>query len=213
MDKKHEIDIERRIRMLEEEVQKMKEPLEKTLMDIRGLINELENPFEYVTKLIGTFPVRELKPDEGVTKPEQKPRQQSPPAEHTIEATPQAHASTERHIGGVMKFLNVLALTSLMVRLIGRERLLSMLSSTFWRALIPSGTIIQIIESLEMLNRFENDVRDSNFQKAPTIEDGLIAAYLLNRLAEGDDDPLFMLLLLVVNKLQYDSDNALSARE
>ncbi len=30
-------------------------------MDVRGLINELENPFEYVTKLISTFPIKELK--------------------------------------------------------------------------------------------------------------------------------------------------------
>ncbi|MEM3952549.1 MAG: hypothetical protein QXP74_03980 [Nitrososphaerota archaeon] len=44
--------LEKRIKELEEEVKKMKEPIESTLMDIRQLISELENPFNYIAKLI-----------------------------------------------------------------------------------------------------------------------------------------------------------------
>jgi len=210
VDKKHD-DIEKRVKTLEEEIQKMKEPLEKTLMDIRGLINELENPFEYVTKLIGTFPVKELRPSNGIGKAEQNPHQQMTQAERTLEGTAHSRSPARHCNSSVTKFLNVLVLTSLMVRLIGHERLLSMLSSTSWRSLIPSDVIIQIIESLEILKKFENEAQSPNSQKTLMIEDGLISAYLLNKLAEGDDDPLFMLLLLIINKLQ--PNNAAHRRE
>jgi hypothetical protein len=203
-DKKYD-DIEKRVKILEEEIQKMKEPLEKTLMDVRGLINELENPFEYVTKLIGTLPVKELKPNNEVGKAEQNLHRQTIQTECAVEGMGQSRAPVGRCNLGVTKFLNVLALTSLMVKLIGHERLLSMLSSTSWRSLIPSDTIIQIIESLEILKRFEEEVQNPNSQKTLMIEDGLISAYLLNKLAEGDDDPLFILLLLIINKLQPDN--------
>jgi hypothetical protein len=203
-DKKYD-DIEKRVKILEEEIQKMKEPLEKTLMDVRGLINELENPFEYVTKLIGTLPVKELKPNNEVGKAEQNLHRQTIQTECAVEGMGQSRAPAGRCNLGVTKFLNVLALTSLMVKLIGHERLLSMLSSTSWRSLIPSDTIIQIIESLEILKRFEEEAQNPNSQKTLMIEDGLISAYLLNKLAEGDDDPLFILLLLIINKLQPDN--------
>ncbi|MEM0456439.1 MAG: hypothetical protein QXP86_04505 [Nitrososphaerota archaeon] len=209
-DKKYD-DVEKRIKMLEEEIQKMKEPLEKTLMDIRGLINELENPFEYITKLIGTFPVKELKLSDGTSKAEQNLHQQQPYAERIIEEKTKPYTSAGRYNLGATRFLNVLALTSLMVRFIGHERLLSMLSSASWRSLIPSDTIVQIIESLDMLKKFENEVQNQYPQSTLTVEDGLISAYLLNKLAEGDDDPLFILLLLIINRLQH--DNGLRRRE
>ncbi|MEM0204836.1 MAG: hypothetical protein QXM57_03525 [Nitrososphaerota archaeon] len=209
-DKKYD-DVEKRIKVLEEEIQKMKEPLEKTLMDIRGLINELENPFEYITKLIGTFPVKELKLSDGTSKAEQNLHQQQPYAERIIEEKTKPYTSAGRYNLGATRFLNVLALTSLMVRFIGHERLLSMLSSASWRSLIPSDTIVQIIESLDMLKKFENEVQNQYPQSTLTVEDGLISAYLLNKLAEGDDDPLFILLLLIINRLQH--DNGLRRRE
>ncbi|MCS7135796.1 MAG: hypothetical protein RMJ14_04400 [Nitrososphaerota archaeon] len=196
--------------MLEEEVQKMKEPLERTLMDVRGLINELENPFEYITKLIGTFPVKELKPINEAIKNEQNLHQQLQ-TERSVERVAQPYTSTGRCSFGVTKFLNVLALTSLMVKLIGHERLLSMLSSTSWRSLIPPDIIVQIIESLEILKKFEGETHSTNSQKTLMIEDGLISAYLLNKLVEGDDDPLFILLLLVINRIQH--DNTLRKKE
>ncbi|MCD6341644.1 MAG: hypothetical protein J7L83_02170, partial [Thaumarchaeota archaeon] len=37
---------------LEEEVKKLKEPLETTLMDVRELISNLENPFNYATSML-----------------------------------------------------------------------------------------------------------------------------------------------------------------
>ncbi|MEM0090359.1 MAG: hypothetical protein QXF84_03315 [Nitrososphaerota archaeon] len=209
-DKKYD-DVEKRIKVLEEEIQKMKEPLEKTLMDIRGLINGLENPFEYITKLIGTFPVKELKLSDGTSKAEQNLHQQQPYAERIIEEKTKPYTSAGRYNLGATRFLNVLALTSLMVRFIGHERLLSMLSSASWRSLIPSDTIVQIIESLDMLKKFENEVQNQYPQSTLTVEDGLISAYLLNKLAEGDDDPLFILLLLIINRLQH--DNGLRRRE
>jgi len=44
--------LKKRLEELEEEVRKLKEPLETTLMDVREIISNLENPFNYVANIL-----------------------------------------------------------------------------------------------------------------------------------------------------------------
>lgn len=208
VDKKKELELERRIKMLEEEIQKMKEPLEKTLMDIRNLINDLENPFVYLTKLIGEIPEVRLKSEEKsqIPKVEQKAKAQELKSSTSHEVAkhnelPSRYISNYCIDNNLVRFLNVLAFTSVMSKLLGRENLLSMVNSAAWRAIIPSDVAVQIAEAIDMLKRLENDVCQHAILKKVSVEDGLVTMYLLSKLISGNDDPLFLLLLLFLNRL------------
>ena len=51
--------LRRKFEELEEEVKRLREPLESTLMDVRELISNLENPFNYATSVLNLDGSRE----------------------------------------------------------------------------------------------------------------------------------------------------------
>ena len=113
----------------------------------------------------------------------------------------QAEASLEA--GGYGKFMAVLACTSYLVFTFGKVKLEELLEAYERDGWIPEG-ISKTIKSVAK-TVFGEDEEFSPFKfplnGEPAIEDYLLAAILLNMLARGGDDLVFLVILLVVSKL------------
>ena len=126
--------LRKRLEELEEEVRKLKEPLETTLMDVREIISNLENPFNYVASILeldklkgGERDVREV--EERVKR--EVERQED---ERVLQKIGHERAPTRRRIGpapsaqsGASSLLASLACACVLLRLLGSENTLRFL--------------------------------------------------------------------------------------
>ncbi|MCD6536308.1 MAG: hypothetical protein J7K49_04665 [Thaumarchaeota archaeon] len=184
---------------LEEEVKKLKEPLETTLMDVRELISNLENPFNYATNILN---VEELKKQsEDVEKGfEQKAEEDLVRGESEPIPRKQPIALLPEDIGG--KSLATITCAYLLLKLLGKEYAVGFLNSRAARKFAPPRVLesltdaIELILSLDGLDRF-NIARVGK----PDEEFTVAAAYLLNLLSSGADEKFFIILILLLKIL------------
>lgn len=185
---------------LEEEVKRLKEPLETTLMDVRELISNLENPFNYATRILTAEGLK--KQSENVENGfEQK-------AEEGDLARGEGVPPSEKQLmallpGGVKgKSLATITCAYLLLKLLGKEHAVGFLSSRAARKFAPPRILesltdaIELILSLDGLDRF-NVARVGK----PDEEFTVAAAYLLNLLSSGADEKFFIILILLLKIL------------
>lgn len=207
------VNLERRLKELEEEVKKLKEPLESTLMDVRELISNLENPFNYVANLMDLEKLKEeLK--EASSKAKVKPglkessSHHGPPLSPTTAKVAEPYIQSETDNNGFnptsrlnsekRSFLGVLACACILLKLLGRENTLRFLGSRLVRQLAPGEVIDRLSDAVDFLLKHAEPHSLYLPDRAPlTYESLLAAAYVVSMMAVNPgDDRLFVTLLL-----------------
>ena len=190
--------LKRKFEELEEEVRKLREPLESTLMDVRELISNLENPFNYATNLLG---LGERSAEAG--RVEEGDRRRPEDSDEEAEVIPTSidrPPSSWKH-----RNLSALLCSYLLLKILGREEALSFLDSRHARRLAPINLIELLIDSIELLSCYE-PVGKLPARDNPVFgEDAVfVAAYLIYSLASGADERFFTSLILALKALEAD---------
>jgi len=204
--------LERRLKELEEEVKKLKEPLESTLMDVRELISNLENPFNYVANLMDLEKLKEELKEASAAK--NKPGLKESSTHHGPSSSPASMSAGVSHpqsetsnnnLEPVSKldlekrgFLGVLACACILLKLLGRENTLRFLGSRLVRQLAPSEVIDRLSDAVDfLLKHAEPHNLYLPDHASLTYESLLAAAYVVSMMAVNPgDDRLFVTLLL-----------------
>lgn len=191
--------LEKRLRELEEEVRKMKEPLETTLMDVRQLISDLENPFNYVAKIIDLEkfqPKQESLEVENIKKINRKEVLHKPIQDLEDVGRESIEPRFEGHQGGHVNLLNILACGSILIKLLGQEHVLKFLNSRIASQLVPRGLIYSLIDAVDFLLKYSGGELYVRSQSRISLDSIVAAAYIISLLSNNRvDDRFFMLLM------------------
>ncbi|MCS7110248.1 MAG: hypothetical protein NZ956_02105 [Candidatus Caldarchaeum sp.] len=190
---------ERRIKQLEEEIKRIREPLEKTLLDIREMINTAENPFIFLTKSVAPEnPVQE-KPVADEKAAEPAVAQSQKPVANFAEIPAISKPSQEE----LDSFISILAAVDLMVLIVGREYLTNLANMLAWKNLIPKSLLDGIKEALEFLSTVDKNNRVEQVRESPSFNDILIVLYMFSLLVKDRKNPLTFLLLTSAGNLKF----------
>ena len=194
--------LKKRLEELEEEVRKLKEPLETTLMDVREIISNLENPFNYVANILELDKLRRSGEDvrdvkERVVREIERPEEEKAPPKIDYR-----QVSMRQEISpapsGMSNLLASLACACILLRLLGSENTLRFLRSRFVKQLAPPDVLERLSDAVDFLLRnheefqgiYLPDVRQLNYESL------LAAAYVISILGSINDDKFFTALLL-----------------
>lgn len=199
--------LEKKVKELEEEVKKMKEPIESTLMDIRQLISELENPFNYIAKLIDLDKI----PAEKVTINReqsgnilQKDLERKSKDDEYDEARVKEPREIYREIKkidqsclGEPYLLNYLSCACILIKLLGHEYTVRFLNSRIVGKIASRDVIDLLLDAVEFLSKYLG----SQIYLQPNVKlslDSIItAAYIISLLATKNIDDRFLILLML----------------
>ena len=197
-----EVSLKKRLEELEEEVRKLKEPLETTLMDVREIISNLENPFNYVASILeldklrrGEGNVREVK--ERVTREIKRPGDEKPPPiGHEQVSTRQQRISPAP--SGAPNLLASLACACILLRLLGSENTLRFLRSRIAKQLAPPDALEGLSDAVDFLLRNHEEFQGIYLPQIRQLsyESLLAAAYVISMLGSMNDEGFFTALLL-----------------
>lgn len=194
-------ELERRIQALEKEVRDIKEPLTATLMDLRSTISELENPFNYISKIIDVQPKEKERQEEAqrTSTKEKEPslaQKNSPKNEATTSQT--IPLLDQMNTNPWQLQLNILVVSDMLLKIFGKEELKRVMGEY-----VKDGWI-----NREMAKAVEEAVDKIYADGLPPIvgraglEDHLLALYLLYRLSSQPSDPLLPVLLIFLNRVR-----------
>jgi len=190
---------DKRIKKLEEEIRRIREPLEKTLLEIREMMNMAENPFIYLKGELGDVSSEETRPKQPVEKP--APEQPIANQERTVAME---SYSLRQGFNGLDSFITTLAAVDLMVVIIGRENLINLVNMLAWRNLIPKTMLEGIKEALEFISTLERETRiEQTPPHPPSFNDLLIVLYMLSLLVKDRENPITFLLLSSAGSLKF----------
>ncbi|MCS6784715.1 MAG: hypothetical protein RMI43_04445 [Candidatus Caldarchaeum sp.] len=190
---------ERRIKQLEEEIKRIREPLEKTLLDIREMINTAENPFIFLTKSVTSE-----KPT--MEKPVSNEKAAEPPvvqAQKPVADFTEIPAVSNMGQDELDSFISILAAVDLMVLIVGREYLTNLANMLAWKNLIPKSLLDGIKEALEFLSTVDKNNRVEQVRESPSFNDILIVLYMFSLLVKDRKNPLTFLLLTSAGNLKF----------
>ena len=184
---------------LEEEVKRLREPLESTLMDVRELISNLENPFNYATSVLNLDESGEKAGSEEKLEENSGAKEDSF-GDFNVEDFSRLEFG-KWSSGG--RSLSILLCAYLLLKLLGRERALSFLGSRSARRFAPITLLELLNDSIELLSCYES-VEKFPADGRPMFREDLMfmAMYLVHSLASGADERFFMSLTLAVKILE-----------
>jgi len=189
---------------LEEEVKKLKEPLETTLMDVRELISNLENPFNYATSMLSIGESK--KPAEDAT---EKPVTQGSEYEDRDRGKSEP-VFQSRYVKEFRKSdsLATIICAYLLLKILGRENAMGFLNSRAARKFSSPQLLESLIDAVEIILNLDS-VRGFPIAKGKKLDEEfmVVAAYLLNMLSSGADEKFFTLLILILKILDSSSRN------
>ncbi|MEM1583824.1 MAG: hypothetical protein QXF28_02710 [Nitrososphaerota archaeon] len=191
--------LEKRLRELEDEVRRMKGPLETTLMDVRQLISELENPFNYVAKIIDLekFQPRQASQEvENVKKSSKKEVFQEPLQDFEDVGRESIGSRFEEPHLGQVNLLNVLACGSILIKLLGPEHVLKFLNSRIAGQLVPRRLIYSLIDVVDFLLKYSGGEVYVRSPSRLSLDSTVAAAYIISLLANNRVDDRFFILLM-----------------
>ena len=198
--------LKKKFEELEEEVRKLREPLESTLMDVRELVSNLENPFNYATSILGTDGLRKGSANSAEVERAEEPALEEPVRdleEHVTDESFQPHPGRRRE---GRRNLSVLLCAYLLLKVLGREKALNFLNSRSARKFAPIDLLELLNDSIELLSSYEVvDGFPPGGQPAFREDMMLMAIYLVHALAMGADESFFMSLTLAIKILDHDS--------
>ena len=212
---KNEDHIEKKIKQLEEEIKSLREPLEKTLFDVREVLSTLENPFNYITILLGSEVGSKLSQLQNADKLTDGSKNQNNLSYNRV--TEEVVTSVEnnkqyvnfREVKGeasngrrdLVRFINIVATVSIMLELVGKDNLLNLVNMVAWKGLISKELADSIKEAVELYLRGELGTRfDPSQTINNTVGNTLVVLYLLSKLAKEDNDPLMVILVTAFDK-------------
>lgn len=189
---------DKRIKKLEEEIRRIREPLEKTLLEISEMMNAAENPFVYLRGAVEDVVVEENRP---------KLASDSSAEEHTKthqEGGLAKESVLRQGFNELDSFITTLAAVELMVVIIGRDNLINLVNMLAWRNLIPKNLLEGIKEALEFISTMEKDTRiEQAPPHPPSFNDFLIVLYMLSLLVKDRENPITFLLLSSAGNLKF----------
>lgn len=211
-------DLEERVRRLEEEVKKSTDAIKDVLMDVRTLVSELENPFNYLAAYLkGAPPGTSHDEDEGAEGEESGGGQEDEPAPSEAQATAGAPAKAPRAsqlvesvsvVGGgadrggewdrVKKGLTALVVAEYLYRMFGPDlsrKLLLMYSKRGWISQGSTQLLLTILDDLPSLS--SKYPQDFNYTSP---EDHVIALCLIKAMEDDSINPQLLLMLMAMLK-------------
>ena len=193
-------ELKSKLEKIEKEFNQLKEPLKKTLTDIRTIISELENPFNYLRAILGEVPVSSIEEkliplekqekEEGVLEKkeseevEEKKKEVLRISEEIKEKVPQ---DKRRHIA-------VIVSAWYLVRIFGGvKNALQHIDYYEKCGWVSPATSREVKDAIRL---FEGEI-ETEYSRAGITEQ-ITAIYLLNKLATDYLDSVFLILLLSV---------------
>ncbi|MEM2095523.1 MAG: hypothetical protein QXX19_01025 [Candidatus Caldarchaeum sp.] len=197
---------DKRLKSIEEEIKKIREPLEKTLLDIREMLNSAENPFNILAQTVrADEALEQRKPEKGAARPTDA--EQFSLSKQEVILHEEEEASV-RDQDSLSYFIQVLTAVDLMNVVVGKDYLLRLVNMLAWKKLISKDLVEVIKEALEFLSSIESSTRMNPVHDAqPSITDVLIVLYLIYLLSKNDESPLTFLLLSASSSLKMLSKN------
>lgn len=213
-----------RLSKLEEEVDNLKKMIEDTLTDIRILINELENPFEYLSKFVDKLPeegeergekdVKEVEergekpgyPDVSEDRESYKEELEVKKGELGKGEKPVETREPEKEQSVLNRSLRrreslvyerALLVGDFLLKTFGKDSVHKMLHLFYRRGLITTDIYMTMLDVIENLNL---EVDFSYLEKPITPEDYILALYLLNRVEDIDENEIFLILLMALKR-------------
>ena len=205
-------ELEKRVKAIEKEIQEIREPLYTTLTDLRSTIAELENPFNYISKMIEALtPKADKKPEEGVNKTvEQESAKEAANIdgnEDRAAGNAIAKEGTNKKFGGDNGFkinaeewqhqFNILVVSNLLLEVFNREELMRVLAEYVkdgWISRELAKTIEDAVDKLTINRKGALD--------GVGLEEHLLTLYILYKLSNQPNDPVLPLLLILLNRLR-----------
>ena len=221
---------ENKLERLEEEVKNVREMIVNTLTDIRILINELENPFEYLSKFVDKLPegdeggeydkgVKEKDSSkskeevEGViskgreTHPEKlRVETESLKKDARYEPSAMEKVLYKASLGkrGSRVYERALLVGDFLLKTFGKDSVHKMLHLFYRRGLITTEIYMTMLDVIENLNL---EIDFSYLEKPITPEDYILALYLLNRVEDLDENEIFLILLMALKRTYQKEPN------
>ncbi|MEM4280738.1 MAG: hypothetical protein QW470_03655 [Candidatus Caldarchaeum sp.] len=188
---------ERKLKTIEEEIRRLREPLEKTLLDIREMINSAENPFNFLARSISQ---QEDPASFGKVESNAEPEvQQVHEASRGKRQAVSFKKISEEEVGNIESlesFISVLAAVDLMVLIVGKEYLVNLVNRLAWKGFISKKLLESIKEALEFMSSMEPVSKfDRLADGQPTFNDILVVLYIISLLVKNDDNSLTFMLL------------------
>jgi len=199
--------LEKRIKELEEEVKKMKEPIESTLMDIRQLISELENPFNYIAKLIDLdkIPAEKIAVNKEQTgnilqRDHEWKSRDNEYREVMVREPRESYREIKKTGQGYLvepHLLNYLSCACILVKLLGHEYTVRFLNSRIVNKIAPRDVLDSLLDAVEFLSKYLGSQMYLQSNVKLSLDSIITAAYLVSLLATKNiDDRLSILLML-----------------
>jgi hypothetical protein len=180
---------DKKLKTLEEEIKRIREPLEKTLLDIREMINSAENPFNFLSRIN----LEETATEQKTVSRSKAVSQEATPA--LSKQPEQVEVDKWSNMRGIHRFVNVLAGTNPMVTICGREFLLNLLNMLAWKNLISRELVEAVKEALEFLSTLDFTKIDNLPSTPITFQELLTVLYVLSILSRDNSDQLTLLVL------------------
>lgn len=231
----NEEDKEDEIIELKEEVSKLKKMVEDTLMDVRILISELENPFQYLSKYAGKLPeFDDIKSEESLSKDnvskisvEDKHHEISDSSSilpemknKNLGMLPGKNGSKEKNdqifsyfspynfkssLDSYVIYERALLVGDFLLKIFGKDAIHKMLHLFYRRGLISSDVYMIMLDVIENLIQGEEFLYIKN-KVSP--EDYMLALYLLNKINEINENSIFFILLILKKSYEQASINS-----
>ncbi|MEM4006323.1 MAG: hypothetical protein QXT92_01505 [Nitrososphaerota archaeon] len=185
--------LEKRIKELEEEVKKMKEPIESTLMDIRQLISELENPFNYIAKLIDLdkIPAEKIAVNKEQTgnilqRDHEWKSRDNEYREVMVREPRESYKEIKKTGQGYLvepHLLNYLSCACILVKLLGHEYTVRFLNSRIVNKIAPRDVLDSLLDAVEFLSKYLGSQMYLQSNVKLSLDSIITAAYLVSLLA------------------------------
>ncbi|MEM4560153.1 MAG: hypothetical protein QXS57_01855 [Candidatus Caldarchaeum sp.] len=200
---------DKRLKSIEEEIKRIREPLERTLLDIREMLNSAENPFNVLAQAVRSAEthVEQIKPERSAGRPADGEQYSLPQQEVVVQGGERA-SFRDDYSDSLSYFIQVLTAVDLMTVVVGKDYLLRLINMLAWKKLISKDLVEVVKEALEFLSSIESSPRMNPVHEAqPSITDVLIVLYLIYLLSKNDEAPLTFLLLSSSSSLKMLSKN------
>jgi len=185
----------------------MKEPIESTLMDIRQLISELENPFNYIAKLIDLdkIPAEKIAVNKEQTgnilqRDHEWKSRDNEYREVMVREPRESYREIKKTGQGYLvepHLLNYLSCACILVKLLGHEYTVRFLNSRIVNKIAPRDVLDSLLDAVEFLSKYLGSQMYLQSNVKLSLDSIITAAYLVSLLATKNiDDRLFILLML-----------------
>jgi len=207
-------ELEKRVKAIEKEIQEIREPLYTTLTDLRSTIAELENPFNYISKMIEAIsPKDDKKGEEGINRGVGEAVKETTningSKERELESA--AKEGTNKNFDGSNGFkinpeewqrqFNILVVSNLLLEVFDRDELMRVLAEYVKDGWINRELAKTIEEAVDKLTINKKGALDG-----VGLEEHLLTLYILYKLSNQPNDPVLPLLLILLNRLRKSSN-------